>query len=150
MRLRKLAWVALFLFVAVAASGLLVDTLKVIFSRYRPVMFYKKGIYGFALFKFAHSRWSLSFPSGHADTIFALMTALFLLTRRYRLFFFSFAVLVAISRVLVGAHFPSDILAGSYLGVVTTLYLKGFFLAKGINIFPDTLPQKPEPPGASP
>ncbi len=133
-RLRKYAWVSLFLFVSIAVSGLLTDILKVIFARYRPVMLYETGKYGFTFFKFSPAR-MLSFPSGHANTIFAFMTALYLTAPRFRFLCFAIAALVAASRVIIGAHFPSDVIAGAYLGVVTTLYLKGVFLSLGIDIF---------------
>lgn len=133
-RLRKYAWCFLFLFISIAASGLLTDFLKVIFARYRPVMLYEAGKYGFTFFKFSPAS-MLSFPSGHANTIFAFMTALYLIVPRYRFIYFTIAVLVAASRVIIGAHFPSDVIAGAYLGVVTTLYLKGLFLSWGMDIF---------------
>jgi len=133
-RLSKYAWCFLFLFISIAASGLLVDILKVIFARYRPVMLYEAGKYGFTFFKFSPAS-MLSFPSGHANTIFAFMTALYLIVPRYRFIYFTIAVLVAASRVIIGAHFPSDVIAGAYLGVVTTLYLKGLFLSWGMDIF---------------
>lgn len=133
-RLSEYAWCFLFLFVSIAASGLLVDILKVIFGRYRPVMLYEAGKFGFTFFKLSPAN-MLSFPSGHANTIFALMTALYLIVPRYLFFYFTIAVLVAASRVIIGAHFPSDVIAGAYLGTTTTLYLKGFFLSRGMDIF---------------
>ncbi|MGD2278967.1 MAG: phosphatase PAP2 family protein [Candidatus Omnitrophota bacterium] len=56
-----------------------------------------------------------SFPSGHATMIF--MTA-FLLTDRFKKWhiFYSLAALVALSRVYLGVHYPSDIIAGAALG----------------------------------
>lgn len=133
-RFGNYAWVALFIFISVAASGLLTDALKIIFARYRPIMLYESGKYGFTFFKFSSAR-MLSFPSGHANTIFAFITALYLIKPRYRFAYFAIAVLVAASRVITGAHFPSDVIAGAYIGVVTTLYLRGIFLSRGIDIF---------------
>jgi undecaprenyl-diphosphatase len=133
-KLRRIAWIALFLFLAVAISGIIVDMLKVIFARYRPIMLFESGKYGFNFFQMAQAR-KLSFPSGHTDTIFAFTTALTLLAPRYRVAFFCIACLVAISRVIIGAHYPSDVIMGAYLGIVTTLYLKGLFLSRGIRIF---------------
>ncbi len=135
--LQKAAAISLFFFVSIAVSGLLVDILKVTFSRYRPAALFKEGKYGFDFFRFAHFRWLyLSFPSGHSDTIFALATALSLVIRRFSAVYFLLALGVAISRVIVGAHFVSDVWAGGYLGIVTTLYVKGIFQAKGLDIFP--------------
>ncbi len=133
-KLRQIAWIALFLFLAVAISGIIVDTLKVIFARDRPVMLFESGKYGFTFFQAAQAR-KLSFPSGHTDTIFALMTALTLLIPRYRVAFYCIALLVAASRVIIGAHYLSDVIAGAYFGIVIPLYLRGIFLSRGIWIF---------------
>lgn len=59
----------------------------------------------------------LSMPSGHATLAFASAMALARLHRRYAVLFLSAAALVALSRVYVGAHFPSDVLVGAAVGV---------------------------------
>ncbi len=57
-----------------------------------------------------------SFPSGHIFFIFAIARVLSYVYSRYKVFFYLFAVLVALQRLLVFAHFPSDIIAGAFLG----------------------------------
>ena len=133
-KILKLARICLFLFVAVAFSGLLTDLLKIFFGRARPRLLFHHELYSFSFFQISARMWS--FPSGHANTIFALATACYLVAPRGRYLYFSVAVLVAISRVVVGDHYPSDIIMGAYLGVLTTVYLKSFFLRRGIDIFP--------------
>ncbi len=64
---------------------------------------------------------SASFPSGHAAVFFALAAALFFLRRPWGLWFFGAATLIGIARVFVGVHFPSDILGGAIVGVVSAL-----------------------------
>ncbi len=61
---------------------------------------------------------SRSFPSGHALTGFFFMTYVALARRRARVWALLLAAAVAFSRVYVGMHFPSDILAGSLLGAL--------------------------------
>jgi undecaprenyl-diphosphatase len=57
-----------------------------------------------------------SFPSGHAQTAFALVTLIvFIFGRRFWPLFLVAAV-VAYSRVYMGVHFPLDVLAGACLG----------------------------------
>jgi undecaprenyl-diphosphatase len=58
-----------------------------------------------------------SFPSGHSITAFAVATSLglFYLTLLPVLLFI--AVSVALSRILLGMHFLSDVLVGSLLGI---------------------------------
>lgn len=58
-----------------------------------------------------------SFPSGHTTTSFALA---YVLARRHPsmgVFFYAVAALVAASRVYLGSHYPTDILAGAFIGV---------------------------------
>lgn len=57
-----------------------------------------------------------SMPSGHAATGFAGAVVLTYLWRRGAPFFFLLAVAIAFSRVYVGVHYPSDVLAGAALG----------------------------------
>jgi undecaprenyl-diphosphatase len=57
-----------------------------------------------------------SMPSGHATLAFASATALARLHGRYAALFLGAAVLVALSRIYVGAHFPSDVVVGAAVG----------------------------------
>lgn len=59
-----------------------------------------------------------SFPSGHAAFYFALSNVIFLYhNKRVGIFFFIASFLVSISRVFIGVHWPSDILAGAIIGL---------------------------------
>ena len=70
-----------------------------------------------------------SFPSGHTITIFAAMSALIYTcafkNKTFNLFarfaFMCLACLVALSRVMVGAHWPIDCLAGACVGWISGL-----------------------------
>ncbi|MGZ8406229.1 MAG: phosphatase PAP2 family protein [Nitrospira sp.] len=65
-----------------------------------------------------------SFPSGHSTASFAVATVL---AKRFPLFgppSIAIALFVALSRVLRGSHFPTDILGGAVLGI-----LSGFIAA---------------------
>jgi len=65
-----------------------------------------------------------SFPSGHSITIFLVVSALILADERLRarpiaaLGLLCAGLLAASSRVMVGAHWPSDVLAGAALGML--------------------------------
>ncbi len=57
-----------------------------------------------------------SFPSDHATVAFAIAVAVFLFHRRLGLVFLAGATSVAAARVLVGVHYPVDVLAGALAG----------------------------------
>lgn len=112
---------ALFLFSAVALSGLMTDLIKPLVGRLRPKLLFEAGLSGFEPFRIGYEY--NSFPSGHATTVFALAAAFSLFFPRWRLPLFSFAVVVGLSRIIVGAHYASDVLAGAYVGAITVFLL---------------------------
>jgi membrane-associated phospholipid phosphatase len=71
-----------------------------------------------------------SFPSGHSATSFAVFLGLsFFVKNKYlKLALIFLACLTAFSRVYLGQHFLSDILAGSALGVLTSVILYKFVI----------------------
>ena len=62
-----------------------------------------------------------SFPSNAVAVGFALAVAIFLANRKLGILAVLLASFYAFSRVYAGVHFPSDVVAGAILGVLTTL-----------------------------
>jgi lipid A 4'-phosphatase len=132
LRMRALSALPAFLFAAVAASGLTADLLKVMIGRTRPKLLFADHLYAFDGFALRPDHWS--FPSGHTTTIVALAAALTWLWPRHVLFYVLVAALVAASRVVVGAHYPSDILAGAFIAVAVTRLVAWRFRCWGIDL----------------
>lgn len=65
-------------------------------------------------FDFYHS---FSFPSGHAVISFAAAYVLSKTLPKRKWFFYSLAVIISFSRIYLGKHFPSDIVAGAIIGL---------------------------------
>lgn len=79
-----------------------------------------------------------SFPSDHATVSFAFAASLlFTSFTKTGYIFLIFAILMNISRIIVGVHWPLDILAGSLTGILAAsvffIYLKEVKLVKNVN-----------------
>jgi membrane-associated phospholipid phosphatase len=109
-RLKQAAVLSL---IALAVSGLVVQTIKHLIGRPRPKLA-DQGVHVWGpSFQSGHD----SFPSGHAFSAFAMAAVLSSFYPAGRWIWYSLAVLVAFTRVYIGAHFASDVLAGAVLGV---------------------------------
>lgn len=60
-----------------------------------------------------------SFPSGHTATVTAIAFAFFWARRDIGYAAFAIAAAVAVGRVMVGVHYPSDILGGAFVGLLS-------------------------------
>lgn len=65
-----------------------------------------------------------SFPSGHAMAAFLFAQLLFFWNRKYGVFAYVLAFLVAFSRVFVGVHYPLDAVVGIALGIGIAFIVK--------------------------
>jgi undecaprenyl-diphosphatase len=61
---------------------------------------------------------SSSFPAGHAATAFAGAVVLAFVVPRAAPLLLSIAALIGFSRIYVGVHYPTDVLAGAVIGAV--------------------------------
>lgn len=128
------AMMAAFVFAAVAASGIITDVLKVLFGRARPKLLFRDDIYGFHGFKFG-AVWN-SFPSGHSTTVAAMTVALCLLAPRWRLAIIPLGTALVATRVITTAHYLSDALFGTYVGVAVTLLVHHHFRRRDLLACP--------------
>ena len=89
-----------------------------------------------------------SLPSGHATTAFAVLVAFGTLWPRARTVLWIYALAIALSRVVVTAHYPTDVLAGAVVGTVGALMVRRWFALQhlGFSLGPDgTVQQWPGP-----
>jgi len=102
---------ALYIGVSIGVDGVLTYSLKRIIRRPRPYTTYKE-IVPYAI------ETSLSFPSGHTSLAFATATALSLKYPKWYVIVPSYfwAGSVGYSRMNLGMHYPSDVLAGAFIG----------------------------------
>lgn len=135
---RRPAWDApktlyLYVILSFVFSGVTGDLLKMVIGRPRPAT-----VFGDQILALSHAT-SQALPSGHATKAFALaLPVLFFVGRRpgsqglWRLLVGVLALGVALSRILLGAHYVSDVVAGmgmAFLGLPIAIWLAHLILA---------------------
>ncbi len=68
-----------------------------------------------------------SFPSLHTSFSFALAYFVYSLSKRAGLMLFGIAVIIGISRIYVGVHYPLDVLAGAFVGTLISFIIVKVF-----------------------
>ena len=96
--------------VADVAADLLADLGKVLVHRHRPFVH-----------QLGPATATHSFPSGHSATSFACAVVLASLAPRLRVPLYVLAVLITLSRLYNGDHYPLDVLAGAALGSIVAV-----------------------------
>jgi undecaprenyl-diphosphatase len=67
-----------------------------------------------------------SFPSGHAAFFFAFSLAVYYFNKKLGIIFLTVSVLMGLSRIFVGIHWPSDVLAGAVVGIFSVWLVRRF------------------------
>lgn len=126
----KRRWTRNLLFICLSCSVALIigEGLKYLLGRHRPVMLFENNQYGLTFF--ADHGAQHSSPSGHTLRIFSILTALSLLYRRLTPVCLFLAILVGVSRVVVTAHYPGDVLFGAFIGIFSALWTYKYFFGK--------------------
>ncbi|MES2135240.1 MAG: phosphatase PAP2 family protein [Patescibacteria group bacterium] len=78
---------------------------------------------------------SPSFPSGHALFFFALSTFVLFFNPLLGVAFFATTALIAIARIIAGLHYPSDMIAGLLIGIVSAYLSYSYALPFLFSIF---------------
>ena len=104
---------ALHLLVVLVGSSLLNFSLKFLYDRPRPDLWERRGQYQFA-----------SYPSGHAISSVAVLLTIALLLHRFKGWrwpYFGAAMILGFSlysRMYLGVHWPTDVMAGYLMGTI--------------------------------
>lgn len=103
-----------------AISGLIAQAIKHLFDRDRPcVVLADAKVVGPA-------PGSQSFPSGHTTSAFAICTIFSLILPELTIPMLILAALCGVSRIYLGVHWPSDVIAGMIIGIATSLIVYFF------------------------
>jgi len=120
-----------FIFVSVAVSVFIAEILKFMIGRGRPFVGGKANPFNFVPFQGTEAYFSL--PSAHAVTAFALAFAVSALWPRLRVLMFTYAIVILLTRLVLLAHHPSDVVAGALVGLVGALAVRYWFAARRLG-----------------
>lgn len=74
-----------------------------------------------------------SFPSNHAANAFLGARIFSKHYKKFTLIFYTLAILIAISRIYVGAHYPSDVIAGAALGFASSWFVSKYSIGEKLE-----------------
>ncbi|WP_409188869.1 phosphatase PAP2 family protein [Bradyrhizobium sp. RDM4] len=120
-----------FLFLSVAVAVFTAEILKLAIGRGRPFVGGKANPFNFVPFQGTEAYFSL--PSAHAVTAFALAFAVSALWPRLRVFMFTYAIVILLTRLVLLAHHPSDVVAGALVGIVSAMAVRYWFAARRLG-----------------
>ena len=107
-----------FIFLAVLSTGLIVKGLKYGIGRIRPLIGFISDATP-TTFMPCSSDWLYnSMPSGHSAISFAGLVMIGLLMPRLKPVTWTVAVMIAVSRLMLGVHWFSDVVLGAFIGMV--------------------------------
>jgi membrane-associated phospholipid phosphatase len=120
-----------YVFFAVLVPVLAGGVIKWVVGRGRPFVGGKANAFNFE--HFAGTEAYASFPSSHAVTGFALAFAVAAVWPRARVAMSVYAVLIGLSRLVLLAHHPSDVVAGALIGVAGAMFVRYWFAARRLG-----------------
>lgn len=125
---RRLTVISAWAFASIAGTGLFVHVPKSLVGRARPAFIEGAGPLELHPLAFSSYRYA-SFPSGHACVAGALTAVLCILLPRWWWLWVALGVTVAWTRCVIGVHYPSDVVAGFWIGAAGTLLLRRWLMA---------------------
>ncbi len=114
---RRLHVLSVFLLSAILSRGLITEIIRFFYNRSRPFL----ALHFTPLIK---QDLTGSFPSGHMTFYFVLALSIFLLNKKWGWFFVGSVVLMGLARIAAGVHWPSDILGGILIALLSYFLIK--------------------------
>lgn len=68
-----------------------------------------------------------SFPSEHATVFMAITVSMFLINKKAGFVFLFLTILIGLSRVVIGVHYPVDIIGGFVVGIIISMIFVEIF-----------------------
>jgi membrane-associated phospholipid phosphatase len=120
-----------YLFLAVLIPVLTGEVIKWIVGRGRPFVGGKADAFNFVPFNGTEAHFS--FPSAHSITAFALAFAVSAIWPRTRFVMLAYAIVILLTRLVLLAHHPSDVVAGAVIGVVGAMVVRYWFAVRRLG-----------------
>lgn len=114
------------LLLVLAITQTIVHIIKVTVRRLRPYVV-KDDINTFNIIMR-----DFSFPSGHTVASFSIATVIYLNYPFMFVIMYIYAMIIGVSRIYLGVHYPTDVLFGIFLGIFLTFFIHN-------NIFPEAM-----------
>lgn len=121
----ELGLISSFIFVGVGLPGLLTNILKRLVGRARPAEYLEAGAFHFQVL---FNDWSFqSFPSGHSATAIATAFVIGFMAPRFFRLVLLIAVMTGLSRIVIGMHYPTDVVAGFVIGMLGAYVVRNYY-----------------------
>ena len=120
---------AFYVLCSVVMAVLTTGILKVLIGRSRPILYEALNSTFFIPGTFENVFNSM--PSGHTAVSFAALVMLGMLTPRIKWATWTLAIIIAVSRIYVGAHWAGDVILGAFVGMLCADFVKA--ILKKIN-----------------
>jgi membrane-associated phospholipid phosphatase len=124
----QMAQLYAFVFVGIGLPSLLANIVKRIVGRGRPELYDTVGPLGFQ--NFFNGFEYQSYVSGHAATSFAMAFVIGFLSPRWFPTALVIAILISLSRIMIGVHYPSDVFGGAVVGMLGAYAVRNVFASR--------------------